>query len=243
MRIATWNLERSLPNSARAARQRSWLNRTDADIWILTETHIGMTPGLGYQGIVSSPPQRPGVEGESWVYIWVREGVVTPLKTSDRGHTAAGLVTFPSGSQWVVYGMVLPRLEGDGRASTSFAAALETQRSDWQRLQAVYPEATLVVAGDFNQDLNALNYYGSRHNKQALRQILAEVGLDCLTAGEHDPVHRLINGQHSNLNHICLTREAAGQFTGAFAWPPGLDDLRGLSDHFGVGVELAIELR
>ncbi|MBE9138897.1 endonuclease/exonuclease/phosphatase family protein [Nodosilinea sp. LEGE 07088] len=246
MKIATWNLERALPNSARAARQRSWLNRIDADLWILTETHIGMTPGVGYQGIASRPLRHPGVEGECWVYIWVRNGMLTPLTTSARGHTAAGLVTFSNGSQWVVYGTVLPSPEQDRRsrpgASAAFAAALEAQSIDWQRLQVIYPKATLLVAGDFNQDLNALNYYGSRRNKQALRQALAEVGLDCLTAGEHDPVHRLIGGQHSNINHICLTRDAAGSFTGAFAWPTRLDDLRGLSDHFGVGVELGVEL-
>ncbi|MEO1067503.1 MAG: hypothetical protein AAFW95_00010 [Cyanobacteria bacterium J06638_6] len=148
--------------------------------------------------------------------------------------------------QWVVYGTVLPDPKEDRRSrsggSAAFEAALGVQSIEWQRLQTAYPEATLLVAGDFHQDLNALNYYGSRRRKQALRQALAEAELDCLTAGEHDPVHRLIDSQHSNINHICLTRDTAQAFTVAFAWPPRLDNLRGLSEHFGVGVELKLGL-
>lgn len=123
----------------------------------------------------------------------------------------------------------------------AFAAALAAQQADWQRLQATYPEAILAVAGDFNQDLNALHYYGSRRNKQALRQALDSVRLICFTAGENDPVHQLIHGQHSNIDHICIAADIAERFQNSFAWPQRLDDLRGLSDHFGVGVELKLE--
>ncbi len=242
MKIATWNLERALPQSAKAERQRQWMNRIDADIWILTETHRAIAPGTGYHSVSSGLPDRPSEEGERWVQIWVRQDwAIAPLTTSDEARTVCVLVSLSAGQQCLVYGTVLPWLGSSWRShpGQAFAAAVATQQADWQRLRADYRQATLIMAGDFNQDLNALHYYGSRRNKEVLRQALATAGLDCLTAGENDPVHRLINGQHSNIDHICITTNPPGQLQEVFAWPPRLEDLRGLSDHFGVGVAIA----
>ncbi len=245
MKIATWNLERALPQSAKAERQRQWMGRIDADVWILTETHQAIAPGTGYHSVASGLPDRPSTEGERWVQIWVRQDwAIAPLTTSDEARTACTLVGLSAGQQYLVYGMVLPWLGSSWRShpaaqGQAFAAAVATQQADWQRLRADYPQAALIVAGDFNQDLNALHYYGSRRSKEVLRQALAAAGLDCLTAGENDPVHRLIKGQHSNIDHICVARNPPGQLQEVFAWPPQLEDLRGLSDHFGVGVAIA----
>lgn len=252
MKIATWNLERALPRSMQAERQRQWLSRINADIWILTETHLGITPGDGYYSTASGLSDRPGADGERWVQIWVKGGELVSLETMDEDHTAAALLTLDQGQRWVLYGTVLPELRQSWRWSKTgqkgpvqpaaqgqaFAAALAAQQADWKRLRAAFPEAGLIVAGDFNQDLNALNYYGSRRNKQVLRQALDSVRLICYTAGENDPVHRLINGQHSNTDHICLTQNPPVHLLNAFVWPQNLDELRGLSDHFGVGVEV-----
>lgn len=247
MKIATWNLERALPQSVQAERQRQWLSRINADIWVLTETHLGITPGEDYYAVASGLPDRPGADGERWVQIWVKAGELKPLGTNDEARTAAALLSLTNGQQWIIYGTVLPWLESSWRTYPSsrgqaFAAALAAQQDDWQQLRATYPEAVLVVAGDFNQDLNALHYYGSRRSKQALRQALDSVRLICFTAGENDPVHQLIQGQHSNIDHICIASNVAEHFQNSFAWPQRLDDLRGLSDHFGIGVELRFEL-
>ncbi|PSN15458.1 hypothetical protein C7293_07205 [filamentous cyanobacterium CCT1] len=246
MKIATWNLERALPQSVQAERQRQWLSRIDADIWILTETHLDITPGEDYRSVASGLPDRAGAEGERWVQIWVKSGDLVILETTDAARTAAALLTLDSGQQWVVYGTVLPWLESSWRShpasqGQAFAAALAAQQADWQRLRTTYKKAFLTVAGDFNQDLNALHYYGSRRNKQALRQALDSAKLTCFTAGENDPVHRLIHGQHSNIDHICIASDVAAHFQQSFVWPQRLDDLRGLSDHFGIGVELSFE--
>ncbi|MGB3312740.1 MAG: endonuclease/exonuclease/phosphatase family protein [Nodosilinea sp.] len=252
MKIATWNLERALPQSAQAERQRQWLSRIDADIWILTETHLGITPGKSYYSVASGLPDRPGADGERWVQLWVKAGELVSLETVDEDHTAAALLTLANGQRWVLYGTVLPELGQSWRWSKigqkgpvqpaaqgqAFAAALAAQQADWKRLQTAFPKAGLIVAGDFNQDLNALNYYGSRRNKQVLRQALDGARLVCYTAGENDPVHRLIGGQHSNTDHICLAQAPPVQLQNSFIWPHCLEDLRGLSDHFGVGVEI-----
>ncbi len=243
MKIATWNLERALPQSAKAERQQQWMGRIDADIWILTETHRAIAPGTHYHSVTSGLPDRPSEEGERWVQIWVREDcAIAPLSSSDEARTACALVSLSAGQQCLVYGTVLPWLGSSWRshpADQAFAAAVATQQADWQRLRADYPQAALIVAGDFNQDLNTLHYYGSRRNKEVLRQALVAAGLDCLTAGEHDPVHRLINSQHSNIDHICVGWNPVGRLRESFAWPPQLEDLRGLSDHFGVGVAIS----
>lgn len=246
MKIATWNLERAQPDSAQAQRQRQWMDCINADIWILTETHRDIAPGLTYQSVSSEPPDRPAAEGECWVQIWVRDRPLTPLATADPARTACALVAPESPHPLVIYGTVLPWLDSswqgypaaDGEA---FAAALRTQQADWIALQQAHPQALLIVAGDFNQDLNVLPYYGSRRNKQALRQALMEARLDCLTFGDSDPVRRLINGQHSNIDHICISQHPRLHLQNTFAWPHSLEALRGLSDHFGVGLEITLD--
>ncbi|HIK44649.1 MAG TPA: endonuclease/exonuclease/phosphatase family protein [Leptolyngbyaceae cyanobacterium M65_K2018_010] len=243
MKIATWNLERALPGTPKADRQQQWIDRINADIWVLTETHGGIAPGGNYRSISSGLPDRPAEEGERWVQIWVRDRDITPVPTADAARTACGLIALDSEHGCLIYGTILPWLDSDWRTypaanGEAFTAALGVQQADWIQLQITHPNATLVVAGDFNQDLNVLPYYGSRRTKQALRQALLEANLECLTFGDNDPVRRLINSQHSNIDHICMPHRFGLQIQSTFAWPDSLEDLRGLSDHFGVGLEV-----
>jgi hypothetical protein len=246
MKIATWNLERVLPDTPKAEQQQRWLNRMDADVYILTETHSAIAPGPGYHLVSSHAPDRPGHEGERWVQIWIRGGEVQPLPTADAARTACARVTLANYPTCVIYGTVLPWQDSPWRSyggadGAAFAAALSLQQADWQQLRVAWPEAALVVAGDFNQDLNVLPYHGSRRNKQALRQALATLKLDCLTFGDNDPVRRLINGQHGNTDHICIAHNRNVRLHQTFAWPDDINDLRGISDHFGVGIELSFD--
>jgi hypothetical protein len=244
MKIATWNLERVEPETPQAERQQSWLQTIDADIWIFTETDQAMSPGSAYSGISSGEPDRPSRHSERWLQIWVRNGDISPVPSSDQARTACALVTMATGHQCMIYGTVLPWLDSTWRNYSSrdaFAGALQHQQADWQRLMATYPDLPFILAGDFNQDLNDLPYYGSRRNKQALRQALADSQIECLTCGERDPVRRVTGGQHSNIDHICVSLDRGIEFVESFAWPAELDALRGVSDHFGVGV--GVELR
>lgn len=246
MKIATWNLERAAPQTPQAQAQQPWIDRINADLWIFTETHFAASPGPGYQSIVSDLTTTDLCGDERWVHIWMREQglrAVSPLTTTDPERTACALIDLENGGRCVVYGTVLPCLGSPWRTyaakdGAAFLAALAVQQADWQRLQRLYPDTLLIVAGDFNQDLNVLPYYGSRRTKQALRQALLEANLECLTFGDNDPVRRLINGQHSNIDHICMTADPNLHIQRTFAWPEGLEELRGLSDHFGVGLEI-----
>jgi len=246
MKIATWNLERAQPHTPQAEAQQQWIARINADLWIFTETHTAASPGAGYQSVVSDLATTDTPGDGRWVQIWVRDqGLrqVSPLATADPDRTTCALIELENGGRCLVYGTVLPWLGSAWRTygaedGVAFLAALAVQQADWQRLQNVYPNTLLVVAGDFNQDLNVLPYYGSRRTKQALRQALLEADLECLTFGDNDPVRRLINGQHSNIDHICMTHDPHLEIQRTFAWPEGLEELRGLSDHFGVGLEI-----
>lgn len=247
MKIATWNLERAKPHTPQAQAQQQWMDRINADLWILTETHPAASPGSGYQSVMSAvtTPETNGDDGR-WVQIWMRDrGLreVDPLVTADPERTACALIRLENGGRCLVYGTVLPCPGSSWRTYTAedgaaFLAALALQQADWQRLQRIYPDTLLIVAGDFNQDLNVLPYYGSRRTKQALRQALLEADLECLTFGDNDPVRRLINSQHSNIDHICMTHDAPLHIQRTFAWPEELESLRGLSDHFGIGLEI-----
>ena len=244
MKIATWNLERVEPQTPQAERQQGWIQRINADVWIFTETDQAISPGLNYRRVSSGDPDRPSRQGERWIQIWVRNGQVNPLSTSDQARTACALVTPDAGSTCLVYGTVLPWLDSTWRHYTgneAFRAALQQQQADWQRLMAEHPDVPFILAEDFNQDLNDLPYYGSRRNKQTLRQTLADSQLECLTCGEKDPVRRVTGGQHSNIDHICVSLDRGVEFVESFAWPDELEALRGISDHFGVGV--GVELR
>lgn len=250
MKIATWNLERAEPQTPQAQAQQQWIHRINADLWIFTETHPAASPGSGYQSVVShlvTPDLSPETHGDGhWVQIWIRDmGLreVSPLVTADPERTACALIHLENKGRCLVYGTVLPWPGSSWRThaaedGSAFLAALALQQADWQRLQRIYPDTLLIVAGDFNQDLNVLPYYGSRRTKQALRQALLEADLECLTFGDNDPVRRLINSQHSNIDHICMTHDAQLHIQRTFAWPEELEALRGLSDHFGIGLEI-----
>lgn len=243
MKIATWNLERVEPQSPRADRQKGWLWQIEADIWILTETDQAVSPGPDYGSISSDLPDYPARESERWIQIWVRDGDISPIPTSDQARTACALVSLKGGQTCLVYGTVLPWLGSAWRTYGSrdaFMAALSYQQSDWQRLMADFPDTAFILAGDFNQDLNDVPYYGSRSHKQALRQAMVDSQLVCFTCGANDPVRRVTGGQHSNIDHICVSRDRGIEFLDSFAWPGELDALKGISDHFGVGIELSL---
>lgn len=227
------------------------MRRADADIWVLTETRRGLSPGPEYRPIAASTAGRDGKEiagladpDEVWVGIWSRlDGEVTPLTTIAPSRTAAArLVT--GGRPLVVYGTVLPwsaDTAGLGaRGAEKFCLALEEQRRDWARLVEQNPGAELCVAGDFNQDLDTKHYYGSASGRAALASVFGETGLVCLTAGEWDPVKK-VRADHASIDHICVTRGLVPQ-DGAcvVAWPGRTDIGAPLSDHFGVMATLGV---
>jgi endonuclease/exonuclease/phosphatase family metal-dependent hydrolase len=158
--------------------------------------------------------------------------------------TACALIQIAGGPALVVYGTVLPWLgsswnQKPSRGGVAYIAALEEQKKDWSELRQKYPLAMICVAGDFNQDLRESgHYYGSKVQRAALRDALAQTQLKCYTAGEEDPVAKQKHGSF-NIDHICLGGLPSKVSITTDAWS-GEQQGQSISDHFGVKVELSI---
>jgi hypothetical protein len=241
--LATWNLARPFkPGARRNSLIADHMGRVAADVWILTETHDSITPWPDLGGVSTNGSDRPSAPGERWVTLWTRFPLEPLPTTSDPVRSVAARIFPPQSVPLIVYGTVLPWLGSKWRGISSvdgeaFAAALETQASDWRALTNAYPDHDLVVAGDFNQDLANSHYYGSRANRQRLRDALERAGLLALTAGEKDPV-RAQSAPLACIDHICLSAGSRWRPTATYRWPDHPKPDRRLSDHFGIAVSL-----
>lgn len=105
MRLATWNINRCRHNTARADRLQKRINQVNADVWVLTETHIDFSPGPDFHLLAHSDnaPDRSAERGECWVAIWSRLDGNSVQLTADRERVAAVKI-----GECVVVGTVLP---------------------------------------------------------------------------------------------------------------------------------------
>lgn len=244
MRIATWNLARPRPTGRRARALLEHVASIQADLWVLTETHVGFHPGPSYRMVASSAPAQDRTPSERWTMIWAREELAAAsVATADDERTACARLVMPDGRPLHVYGTVLPWLSDRRRhplkGAASFAVALAEQGADWRRLRDVEPAAALCVAGDLNQDLRPTgHYYGSAAGRAALRAALEGAGLTCLTGGDRDPVARF-GGGRASIDHVCVAGLSLADGDDAIsAWPAPEHVGRRLSDHHGVVVDL-----
>lgn len=234
MRLATWNINRCRPNTARADRLQKGINQVNADVWVLTETHIDFSPGPNFQLLAHSDnaPDRKAEHSECWVAVWSRLDGHRVQLTADCERAAAAMI-----SDCSVVGTVLPWLS-DSREPTLtggalFRKRLSEQAGDWQRLRA---KGALCVAGDFNQDLLSTgHYYGSKNGRVALKDTLLSCNLDCLTGGERDPL--IDQSGRANIDHICVHKMLTLQSPPSSAWP-STDPLEGLTDHYCIYVDI-----
>ena len=234
MRLATWNLDRCRHTAVRSDRLRLGMSQVDADVWVLTETHIEFSPGSDFSLVAYSAdaPDRNSKNGECWVAIWSRLGGSSVQLTADCERVAAAKI-----DNCVVVGTVLPWLSDSREPKLAgealFRARLSEQAADWQRLRA---EDALCVAGDFNQDLlPAGHYYGSKGGRVALKEALSLCDLDCLTSGEDDPL--VGESGLATIDHICIRKMMPVSFPRSSAWPP-VGQLKGLTDHYCIYTDI-----
>jgi hypothetical protein len=220
------------------------MQAVDADIWVLTESHSHVAPGVGYQRIAQSGRASATDADESWVAVWSRIAG-TPVVTTDRDRTAAAEMPFGPAGSLVVFGTVLPWLGSGWRNiaaanGAAFRASLAEQVADWTRIRAEDPRRELCVAGDFNQDLlTEGHYYGSKAGRAAVRSALDTSMLSCPTSDPNDAVHHHTAGRAAGIDHICISAGLSMATDSAHVWPA--PEARGatLSDHFGVCITVA----
>lgn len=210
--------------------------KIDADIWVLTEAHINVSPGSSYELVARSTRDDATDPNESWVAIWSRLGG-TQVGTSDADRTAAAVVTGMGSRRLVIYGTVLPSVGSTWRdvaAAGAYAASLAGQAADWAKFAS---NSHLCVVGDLNQDL--LTTGKMTKNRAALKNALNAADLDCVTAEPKDLVQEHTAGKAASVDHICVTGGLAPQYDSAIVWPAPDELTAQLSDHFGVSIRLS----
>jgi endonuclease/exonuclease/phosphatase family metal-dependent hydrolase len=245
MKIANWNLNHINPSEdSRLTAIRKHFAEVKADIWVLTETHELVAPGKDFSSVMSGEPDWDAKQGEHWSAIWSRHPIMhLPSFVSDPARCTAARIDHPDIGEIVVYATVLPwggsKWRDIGSADgAAFKAALDLYVSDWQRIRTAFPQALIVIAGDFNQDLAPYHYYGSKKQRALLEAALTSVGLVPLTTELNDSVDDNAAERHACIDHICIS-ESPRPFIGETTrWPAkGKPDCR-LSDHSYVVVEL-----
>lgn len=244
LRIGTWNVQYArgvAKNRARLELLNSW----KADVWVLTETHDDLDLSPDHAAVHSD--QRYMTPGGRWTTIWTSLPVLERLTTEDPGRCVAVRMDAGNAGEMIVYGTVLP-WNGDvgpdvmqpARGWDEFLRVVPEQGREWATLRNRYPDATLIVAGDLNQDLGGRHYYGTKACRSLLTAQLADATLDCLTTTDRFDSGLL---QHPPIDHICVGIGRAKSFTShALGWNNVIDGVQ-LSDHGGTLVSLDIESR
>ncbi len=240
--VATWNLERPGVRSwKRVPAIRDKIATISADCWVLTETRRSIEPGDGFYGVHSPDhPSRREDSDECWVSVWSR-WPTRKLQVRESFWSATALVDAPFG-QIIVHGVVLPyrnepNPNGDSlRVWAEFTKELLLQSEDWTALRREYPEVPLVVAGDFNQNLDGERWYGNADTYRDLGFALKRAGLRCLTTEEMVALGKL-KTKHL-VDHICVSADLSGN-RAVECWEPVNSDRVRMSDHAGVAARLA----
>jgi endonuclease/exonuclease/phosphatase family metal-dependent hydrolase len=215
----------------------------DADVWVLTETHLNHRPGGEFIHSAFSPAhleRRP--EHERWTAIWSRwpiEELTDPA--AHRRGTVAAIVHAPDGPL-IVYGTVIawanePHFD-DGSPARMWQvhmAEIERQAADWRRIRELHPELPLVVLGDFNQDRDGSGWYGTAATRSALGAGLEAADLLCITTA--DAVAEGWLQRLHLVDHICATPELADR-ADVTCWEPIDADGQRLSDHPTVAIDV-----
>lgn len=238
MRVGTWNVQYGRRSDLNDRRLRV-LQRRDADVWVLTETHDELDLSATHQP-VRSPQRFRRDQASRWVTIWTRYPVRQVLATADPSRcVAVRLDGGSAGDDVIVYGTVLPWYDDAGpdtaqrsKGWSEFYRVTPEQGAEWKQLRISYPTSPLIVAGDLNHNLGGPHHFGTRHGRQVLRDALGMAGLACLTETELFSPGQL---RTSPIDHICASPRAGlpvrSQVEG---WERTDEDGIRLSDHSGV---------
>lgn len=175
--------------------------------------------------------------------VWTRLPVVERHLTEDPARTVAVTLAGADGPV-CVFGTVLPWLNDRGPDAANpaqgwaeFARITPLQGAEWRQLRALDPAATLVVAGDPNQNLGGAHYYGTVAGRALLRGELASAGLKCLTQTEHFTPGEL---DYPPIDHVCAGAPSGMRLEYAVTgWNKTHSDGTVLSDHSGVLAEIS----
>jgi hypothetical protein len=224
------------------------LESLNADILILTETHTSIKPSGYDYNFAAEPDVAYHQVGESYATIWSRyPATLVPTDPSNRFYTVCASIKGPEGiGDILIYGTIIP-YHGDGvheglASWERHRSAVKSQTTEWNALRQQYPDHLIIVAGDFNENLDGKHWYGVKDAKEAIVAALEVAGMHCPTAMKDIPV---LSGNvplsRCTVNHICMSKDNV-EIVNVQAWE-GVGAGVTLSDHNGVLVDAQINLR
>lgn len=254
-RIANWNLERPKKGTKKTQLAINKIQEIDADLLVLTETSQAVDLSSDYTATLSTPFDR--APDEHWVTIWSKWKVLEAIPTFAPKRTACCLVESPFG-QLIIYGTIIPYHMAGVRGNRYEQTGYKTwelheediihQSSDWQRIHTKYPNADLLVIGDFNQTRDNLpKGYGTANGRQLLSKELEKNKLSCLTGIDFEDTEQLSPDPKKgkvrrNVDHICVSKQLIDRLDSfeISAWDHFSSNSEYMSDHNGVFIDFKI---
>ncbi|MDM0045719.1 hypothetical protein QTH91_14610 [Variovorax dokdonensis] len=238
MRVATWNLDGYRTSGTRAKNQAATLGGLEADVLVLTEVMDdfiipGMTPCFTAPG---QPPYKPANRAAG---IWSQWPSSRLPVTNERLSVCVALDAPALFGRVIVYGTIITyAMDGvrskEARAWERHREAVRDVTEDCRTLRQNYPEWHLVLAGDFNMNLDGTKWYGDKHATNLLLEGLTKTGMMCHTSEDIRKVH---GADRANIDHI-WTSEGLGAISPLKIWNARRDESDQLSDHNGVAIDL-----
>jgi endonuclease/exonuclease/phosphatase family metal-dependent hydrolase len=227
VRIATWNLEWSIPGTGRDDRIRGVLEHLEVEVLVLTEASTETVPPDGY--VVSAHGDwgyNPKIDSHRKVFMWSRQPW-TQVDTVGSDEMPAGrfvaATTQTSIGSIEVIGVCIPWKDAHVRTGAKNKKPWEDHLAFLSGLQGHLSTRTgpLILAGDFNQRIP------SRGAPPIVAQSLNDALGGLVVATE-------TRGQHALIDHVAHTRDLDCKIIQLLA---NADSLGRLSDHTGVVVD------
>jgi exonuclease III len=238
MRIATWNLERPKLNGwSRNPHIIDKIKEVNADLWILTETNVAISPGDNYFSAATLPVPNYHSLGESFTSIWTKWRMLRLIPTFDAEMAICIEVESPFGPM-IVYGTIITYANDPGTKNTSkrwveHRKSILQHAKNWVRIRREFPQHHFVVGGDFNQSRDGSGWYEDKEAVQLLTDALQQASLICVTDKDMRKEGKLKN--RASIDHICISEALVADFS---VWEGTTEDNQRMSDHNGVMVEL-----
>ena len=107
----------------------------------------------------------------------------------------------------IIYGTVITYANDQGASGTAkkweeHRRLIQQNYMDWLRIQKLYPNHLMCIAGDFNQSRDSSGWYEEKQSVELLSEAFRDLSLVCVT--EKNFQEKGLS--RSTVDHICLSK-------------------------------------